>query len=156
MGILSTLSLSSYFIQYVLYVVSLGVLVTEYFRENRERKAILRFFILYLMLTGLVIIDTYRIIVRGHDVLFTGLLLLLGIIIGSMFTWNSVQVWPAVNKRLFFSTLVISGVVLLEFILKLAFNISFEFFNSGSMLVASFLYSFFLINLLTGNSRNKK
>lgn len=154
MGILSALSLSSYFIRYVICVVSIGVLITEYFRENKERKVILRFLVLYLMLTGFVIIDTCRTIEQGHDLLFSALLLLMGIVIVAIFVWDVLQSWQVVSKGLFYSTLVISGILLLEYIIKLAFNISFEILNSFSFFVASFLYSFFLINLLTGYSRN--
>jgi len=121
MGILSALSLSSYFIRYVICVVSIGVLITEYFRENKERKVILRFLVLYLMLTGFVIIDTCRTIEQGHDLLFSALLLLMGIVIVAIFIWDVLQSWQVVSKGLFYSTLVISGILLLEYIAHLLY-----------------------------------
>jgi hypothetical protein len=157
MGVISTLYLSSYFIEYVIFVVLIGILITGYSRRNREkRKPVSGFLVLSIGMTLFLIIDTYRFFVPVNPKPVMGLLTSMAVVLTFLFISISVRAWKFMDKKLFSGILISAIVVILGFGLTAFSGMAFESLNSISMLGVTFLYCFFLINLLISSPGNKK
>jgi hypothetical protein len=157
MELISTLSIGSYFIQYALCIVLIGLLLTEYYKGDKEkRNTIFRFLILSLGMTALAIIYTCRFFVQIDPLILARFIIPLSLILISLFIWTSIPIWKAINKPLFSGILLLLGATVLGFMLKTFHNLSSELLNSVFLLLATFLYCFFVIDFLIGTSKEKK
>jgi len=152
------IALSNYLIQYILLILLSGVLITEYFkREKDSKKGVLGFLILSIGITIFIVFDTYRFFIDYNKGIFMIMLMGMNISLLSFFVVNCIRVWSKINKKLFFAIPVfVIGIIVFEQIFKLSLDISLEILNAVTTGGATILLYFLIIKFLIDTSVDKK
>lgn len=148
------IAISNYLIQYILLILLVGILITEYYKRKKDnRKGVLAFLLLSMGITIFIIFDTYRFFIGYNKGIFLTVLMGMNIVLLSFFVVNCVSVWGKINKKLFFIIPVfVTGIIIFEQMFKWFLDISLEILNTVAMGGATILFYFLVFKFLITTS----
>ncbi|MCW8965246.1 MAG: extracellular solute-binding protein [Candidatus Pacearchaeota archaeon] len=155
MELITALSISNYFVQFILVLILIGILISEFVKRKSQKEGILLYLLVFVFIIGVNIFDTILTFNPEYlwFILFTGTFTILWMI---TFIINSIMVWKYVDDFLFFLVLIFSMItLLLRVILSTTIASNYEFFVIISYFSAIVSGYFFIIKFLINSSKKK-
>ncbi len=150
-------SVGNYFAQFVLVIILLGILISEFIKRDKNNKKGILFYIIIAIMV--VISDLFNTIMTFNLNNSSLLPLITGITTaawGIAFIINSILVWKYVNKTLFFLVILFSVITaILMSIFYITIDSNYQIIVSLSDLMSIVFGYFFIISFLI-NTSNKK
>ena len=147
--LVNVISLSNYFIQFVIFIILIGILFLEYFGKRKNKKGIIGFIIISVSITIFVALDTYRFFSGINTKVFLMTLMAMNIFQLSFLIINAIYVRKHINWKLFFGIpIFVLGLISFEYLISFFFHQRLEVLNVLAMGGASILYYFLIIKLI--------
>ena len=156
MEIINSFILSSYLVNYFLFIIAIGIYILEFYRRDEsKREGIINFLLLSIGGIGYVILSTYSYFLDFSPTWYIFVMLAFLVFLIIIFSWTVYRLWGKINKQLFFSCLVfclsfLSFGILLKFYLNTVFEVVYSF----SLMTGVVLYYFLIIKFLIDTKRS--
>jgi spermidine/putrescine transport system substrate-binding protein len=158
--IIQLANLAMLFIIVIIIIVLIGILITEYFkRKGNKRKGILSFIAILSLLVALIIIDTSQYVYGFVSLVLKNAMIILNSIVVVLLGVISYRYWKEINKKLFFSMLILAaGITTVLVALSISFSLFLRILNIIFVSLVTILFYFFIIDFLikTSNGRIKR
>lgn len=154
MEIIKTFNLGILFLLSMLMIVSIGILITNFFENKKDKKGIIYFVIVYFIFLARIILDTYNFFFENLELLFGGYALFFDLLLLIFISPLFYKLWSKLNK---FSIFIIGLLLIANFGINF-FSFSEDFFKIVKLLFFLLLNLFFYflgIHFLIGVERKR-